>query len=62
MFTKNLRFFGQIASAMGCPNSKNRPKKGLRPSGVKIQTAVEVIKMVYEQSIVYVLVDQKNCK
>jgi hypothetical protein len=36
MFTKILRFFGQILHpTMGCPNSKNRQKKGLRPLGVK---------------------------
>jgi hypothetical protein len=28
-------FWTNIASTMGCPNSKNRPKKGLRPLGVK---------------------------
>jgi hypothetical protein len=28
-------FWTNIASAMGCPNSKNMPKKGLRPLGVK---------------------------
>jgi hypothetical protein len=28
-------FWTNIASAMGCPNSKNRPEKGLRPLGVK---------------------------
>jgi hypothetical protein len=28
-------FWTNIASAMGCPNSKNKPKKGLRPLGVK---------------------------
>jgi hypothetical protein len=28
-------FWTNIAPTMGCPNSKNRPKKGLRPLGVK---------------------------
>jgi hypothetical protein len=28
-------FWTNIASRMGCPNSKNRPTKGLRPLGVK---------------------------
>jgi hypothetical protein len=28
-------FWTNIASTMGCPNSKNKPKKGLRPLGVK---------------------------
>jgi hypothetical protein len=27
-------FWTNIASTMGCPNSKNRPKKGLRPLGI----------------------------
>jgi hypothetical protein len=30
-------FWTNIASAMGCPNSKNRAKKGLRPLGVNMQ-------------------------
>jgi hypothetical protein len=29
-------FWTNIASTMGCPNCKNRPKKGLRPLGVKL--------------------------
>jgi hypothetical protein len=29
-------FWTNIASTMGCPSSKNRPKKGLRPLGVNI--------------------------
>jgi hypothetical protein len=29
-------FWTNIASTMGCPNSKNRPKKGLRLLGVNI--------------------------
>jgi hypothetical protein len=33
---QKFEIFGtNIASTMGCPNSKNRPKKGLRPLGVK---------------------------
>jgi hypothetical protein len=28
-------FWTNIASTMGCPNSKNRPKKVLRPLGIK---------------------------
>jgi hypothetical protein len=36
MFTKNLRFFGQILHLqMAYPNFKNGPKKGLGPLGVK---------------------------
>jgi hypothetical protein len=30
-------FWTNIASTMACPMSKNRPKKGLRPLGVKYQ-------------------------
>jgi hypothetical protein len=29
-------FWTNTASTMGCPNSKNRPKKGLHPLGVKV--------------------------
>jgi hypothetical protein len=36
MFTKNLRFFGQILHPQRlAQNSKNGPKNGLRPLGVK---------------------------
>jgi hypothetical protein len=30
-------FWTNIASTMGCPNSKNRPKQGLRPLGVNLE-------------------------
>jgi hypothetical protein len=30
-------FWTNIASTMTCPKSKNRPKKGLRPLGVKVK-------------------------
>jgi hypothetical protein len=36
-------FWTNIASTMGCPNSKNRPKKGLRPLGVNILKYAQVI-------------------
>jgi hypothetical protein len=34
-------FWINIESAMGYPNSKNRPKKGLRPLGVKTCYSIE---------------------
>jgi hypothetical protein len=51
MFTKNLRFFGQILHPQWA-NSKNRPKKGLRPLGVNAKGIQEdTHKNVNEKSI-----------
>jgi hypothetical protein len=42
MFTKEIRFFGQILHfTMAYPNFKNGPENGLGPLGVKIQHSME---------------------